>query len=146
MITLIYTTTAIVFLALVLGLFRKTLHHDPDNALIEKGIASIVGNGRWLDLSQRIFDPSDARWLQEELAFPKIAKALTLGRKQLAIHWLETLQASFNDLIRTPESAPYEIADSGSPAAWRISGSPSALIYFCLTLWLLLSCLGPITD
>ncbi len=67
-----------------------------------------MGSGHWLDLSERIFDPSDARWLAEELAFPKLAEALILGRKRLAIRWLEALQASFDELVRTPELSPSE--------------------------------------
>jgi hypothetical protein len=120
MITLIYIAIAIAFLALILGLLRKTQQHDPDDVLIEKSYAPTIGNRRWLDLSQRIFDPSDARWLQEELAFPKLAKALTLGRKQLAIRWLEALQASFDDLIRTPEFMPSEVPETSSAAAWQM--------------------------
>ena len=75
----------------------------PMNILAEKSYAPSIGNGRWLDLSERIFDPSDARWLEEELAFPKLAKTLVTGRRRLAIHWLEALQTSFDELVRTPE-------------------------------------------
>lgn len=120
MMTLVYIAIAVAFLALVLGFIRKTRRHDPNDALMEKSYAPVIGSGRWLDLSQRIFDPSDARWLQEELAFPKLAKALALGRKQLAIRWLETLQASFDDLVRTPEFTPSELSANSSAAAWQM--------------------------
>ena len=106
MITLIYAAIAIAFLILVLGLFGKTRSHEPDECMPDNHSAPSTGNGRWLDLSERIFDPSDARWLAEELAFPKLAKALILGRKRLAIRWLEALQASFDEVVRTPELSP----------------------------------------
>src|SRR5208282_4317540 len=97
---------AIAFLILVLGLFRKTRSHEPDEYMPDNPSAPSIGNGRWLQLSERIFDPSDARWLQEELAFPKLAKALMLGRKRLAIRWLEALQASFDEVVRAREFIP----------------------------------------
>ena len=102
----LYATLAIAFLIVVVGLLRRPRPHDVDDAIEKKGHAPKVASGRWLDLSERIFDPSDARWLEEELAFPKMARALTLDRKHLAIHWLETLQSSFDELVRTPEAAP----------------------------------------
>ena len=80
----------------------------------------VSANGRWLDLSERIFDPSDARWLEEELAFPKLAKALMLERKRLAIRWLKALQASFDELVRTPEIVPGEAAEAASAGSWRM--------------------------
>ena len=104
MITLIYAAIAIAFLILVLGLFAKLDSHEPDECRArQQPCPEHSAMGRWLDLSERIFDPSDARWLAEELAFPKLAKALTLERKRLAIRWLETLQASFDEMVRTPE-------------------------------------------
>ena len=120
MITLIYAAIAIAFLILVLGLFGKTRLHESDECLPDNHTAHGTGNGRWLDLSERIFDPSDARWLLEELAFPKLAKALMLGRKRLAIRWLEALQASFDDVVRTPEITPSESSTASSPGSWRM--------------------------
>jgi hypothetical protein len=104
--TLIYAAISIGFLILVTSLMRNPPSHAADGDGEEKRFAPAVGNGRWLDLSERIFDPSDARWLEEELAFPKLARALMLDRKRLAIRWLEALQSSFDDLLRTPELAP----------------------------------------
>jgi hypothetical protein len=120
MITFIYVAIAIASLILVLGLFRKTRSHEPDECMPDRPSAPSIGNGRWLDLSERIFDPSDARWLQEELAFPKLAKALTLGRKRLAIRWLEALQASFDDFVRTPEFASSEAPEDASVGSWEM--------------------------
>jgi hypothetical protein len=121
MITFIYAALAIAFLILVLGFLRKPQAPDLDELIEErKGFAPRVSSGRWLDLSERIFDPSDARWLEEELAFPKLANALTLDRKQLAIRWLEALQASFDELVRTPEIAPSSDPEASSAGGWRM--------------------------
>lgn len=120
MIMLIYAAIAIAFLIVVLGLFRKSRSHELDECLPENRSAPSTGNGRWLDLSERIFDPSDARWLAEELAFPKLAKALIFERKRLAIRWLEALQASFDDLVRTQESSPSEATEASSAGSWQM--------------------------
>jgi hypothetical protein len=120
MIMLIYAAIAIAFLILVVGLLQKPQPLEFDEDIAEKSYAPSIGNGRWLHLSERIFDPSDARWLQEELAFPKLAKALVIGRRRLAIRWLEALQASFDDLVRTPELTPSEAPEGISPGSWQM--------------------------
>jgi hypothetical protein len=120
MIMLIYAAIAIAFLILVLHLFGKTRSHEPDERMPDNQFASSGGNGRLLYLSERIFDPSDARWIAEELAFPKLAEALMLGRKRLAIRWLETLQASFDDMVRTPELIPSELPEASSAGSWQM--------------------------
>jgi len=120
MTTLIYAAIAIGFLILVLALFRKTRSHEPDECMLENRSAPSIGNGHWLALSERIFDPSDARWLAEELAFPKLANALILGRKRLAIRWLEALQASFHEVVRTPELTPSEAVEASAVSSWQM--------------------------
>ena len=120
MITLIYAAIAIAFLILVLGLFRKTLSHEPDECMPDNHPTPSTGNGRWLHLSERIFDPTDARWLANELGFPKLANALVIDRKRLAIRWLEALQAAFDDLVRTPEISPNEAPKAGSVGSWQM--------------------------
>jgi len=120
MITFIYAGLAITFLVLVLCLMRKAQPRDTDEAVEEKAYAPHIGNGRWLDLSERIFDPSDARWLGEELAFPKLEQALMQDRQRLAIRWLEALQASFDELVRTPEIAPSNDPEADSADGWQM--------------------------
>lgn len=111
MIILLYAEFAIAFLVLIMRLVRKPQPFDSDDAYSAANDLPRIASGRWLDLSARIFDPSDARWLQEELAFPELAKSLIAGRKQMAIRWLEVLQASYADLVRTPEFAPSDASE-----------------------------------
>jgi len=120
MIMLIYAAAAIAFLILVVGFLQKPDRSDPDESLSERSCAPSIGNGPWLDLSERIFDPSAARWLEEELAFPKLAKALIIGRKRLAIRWLEALQSSFDEVVRTPESVPSDAPAAFSAGSWQM--------------------------
>jgi hypothetical protein len=120
MITLIYAALAIALLLSILGLFRKTWSHKFDESMPDSHSTPSMGNRHWLDLSERIFDPSDARWLAEELAFPKLAKSLSLERRKLAIHWLETLQASFDEVVRTPELNPSEVPAANSARSWQM--------------------------
>jgi hypothetical protein len=120
MMTIIYAVLATAFLLSLLVLFRRTRAPESDDYLLDKRSAPQLSDGRWLDLSERIFDPSDARWLAEEMAFPKLAKALTLRRKRLAIYWLETLQASFDEVVRTPDLTPSEIAEESAAGNWQM--------------------------
>ncbi len=119
MITFIYAAFAIAFLILTLGFLRKP-KHDLGEAVEEQPYAPSISNRRWLDLSERIFDPGDVHWLQDELAFPKLAHSLMLNRKRLAIRWLEALQASFDDFVRTPENVSSEQLDASSAQNWRM--------------------------
>jgi len=117
---LIYGAIAIAFLILVLGLYRRTRSSEPDEWIPDDHPAPRIGNGRWLYLSERIFDPHDARWLADELGFPKLAHTLIIGRKHLAICWLEALQASFDELVRTPEFSPSEAPAASSVGNWQM--------------------------
>jgi hypothetical protein len=120
MITLIYAGIAIGFLILVLGLLARTQPEKPDEGLGGKEYPQYLGDARWLDLSERIFDSSDARWLREELAFPKLANSLTRARKRLAIRWLKALQASFSDLVRRPEPESSGTPLTNSTPSWQM--------------------------
>jgi hypothetical protein len=117
---LIYAVVSIIFLALVVYLLIGPRPIDSDESLAKGGCARTIANGSWLSLSERIFDPSDARWLANELAFPKLAKALMLSRKRLAIRWLEALQSSFDELVRTPSVASSESPGAFSARSWKL--------------------------
>ena len=109
------------FCSLVIGYFKRTRPCEPDETLPDhQALPPGIGNGRWLHLSERIFDPSDARWLAEELAFPKLAEALVLGRKLLAIHWLEALQESFHEWCERLNVTADELPEVGPEGSWRI--------------------------
>ncbi len=120
MIMVIYIAVAIAFLILIVDLLRRIRSREPDECLPRNDPAPSTGNARWLDLSERIFDPSDARWLQDELAFPKLAKLLTLERRRLAIQWLQALQTTFDELVRTPETSPSEAPEPPPPGSWQM--------------------------
>jgi hypothetical protein len=111
---------AIAFLILVFSLIAKTRTHEPVEEVAEIPPLPNTGSGPWMNLSERIFDPSDARWLRDELAFPKLAEALTLERKRLAICWLEALQASFDQVVRTRDATPSEVPGGASPESWQL--------------------------
>ena len=110
--TIIYVTIAIAFLILVARLLAKTRSQESDENAAETFPVPSIADTSWLALSERIFDPRDADWLANELAFPSLAEALVRGRRHLAIRWLQALQASFDQLVRTPEIAPEEAAAS----------------------------------
>lgn len=117
---LIYPALAIAFLILAIKYLRKPMSGEPEETHPEKRRAPSMGDGHWLDLSERIFDPSDARWLAEELAFPKLAAALEIERKRLAIRWLETLRSSFEDFVRTPDLELGDAAEASSVESLRM--------------------------
>jgi len=117
---LIYAGTAIAFLILVLVLLAKDHFRESNDTLTKEDYAEWVGGKRWLSLSERIFDPSDVRWLREELAYPEFADSLTRARQQLAIHWLRALQASFIEIVRTPEFVPLAGSQVDSTAGLQV--------------------------
>jgi len=143
MITLIYAGIAIGFLILVLGLLARTQPEKPDEGLAGKDYAQCLGEARWLDLSERIFDPSDARWLREELAFPKLANSLTRARRRLAIHWLKALQASFQDLVRRPEPVSSETRLTNSTPSWQMLWLTVRFQFLLLYALLVVRLFGP---
>ncbi len=117
---LIYAAIAIALLILVLRPLTRTKTNEPDDSISTPHPIQTTGNRHWLDLSERIFNPADARWLNEELAFPKLAEALVVERKRLAIRWLEALQASFEEVVRTPVLTSDEVSDASSVGSWRM--------------------------
>jgi len=116
----IYGAIAIAFLILASKLFAKPRPYEHDEGISSPHRIPVPGTKHWLDLSERIFNPVDARWLKEELAFPKLAEALVLERKRLAIRWLEALQASFEEVVRTPVLTSDEVSDANSVGSWQM--------------------------
>lgn len=120
MMTWIYACIAIAFLVIVFVLISRTNTKKRAEDFPEPDEGRSLGDVRWLDLSERIFDPSDAYWLRKELAFPKLADSLTLARKQLAIRWLETLQASFDEFVSTPRPISNETIEDHAISGWKM--------------------------
>ena len=114
---LIYAALAIVFLILVISLHRKV--EDTSETFAAESYAPKLASGRWLDLSVRIFDSSDARWLVEDLAFPHLAKDLVADRKRLAIRWLQALQKAFDDVVRSPETGSASDPEADATGGWQ---------------------------
>ena len=117
---LTYASIAIAFLVLVLVFFTRAKSNDPDQGATHKDQAQHFGDERWLSLSECIFNPSDARWLRDELSFPELALSLTHARKQLAIQWLKALQVSFNTMVRTTTLSPLHNPGANSIESWRL--------------------------
>ena len=117
---LIYPVVAVAFLILLMGVRGNRRSPESDTDLAPMHAASSIQSRRWLALSERIFDPSDARWIEDELAFPQLAKSLVSARKLLAIRWLEALQTSFDGLVRVRETSPVEAAAAQSAGGWQM--------------------------
>jgi hypothetical protein len=117
---LIYAGISIALLLVILWLLAGVRSEGADEAAPGTDYAQNCGEARWLDLSERIFDPADARWLREELAFPGLAKSLTHARKQLAIRWMKALQTAFDELVRTPEIVPEGTPEANSVGSWEL--------------------------
>ena len=106
---------------LVIALYvHKSQRDEQNDAVVTKDLFHSQGKGRWLSLSERLFDRADYLWLRDEVHFPALARDLANSRKRLAIRWLVSLRKSFDELISTPEP---ELDDDGSaspaPGSWR---------------------------
>jgi len=117
---IIYAAFAICFLVLVLVLLTRGRTHESSACPEQDTGTPDFSEDRWLNLSERIFDPEDARWLREELAFPVLADSLSESRKQLAIRWLKTLQGAFTEFVRAPEMLTDGSPEVDSSQSWRL--------------------------
>jgi len=91
-----------------------------DAATIERTGLGLPGNGQFLKISDRIFDPGDFLWLRDAVGRRDLARQLAASRQRLAVHWLKTLRNSFNELLRTPQAPPLQgHADSGQ-GSWEL--------------------------
>ncbi len=133
---------ALAFLLLVLVVVLARPRRPPQGAGEKVGATGVPDEWdvRWLELAKQIFDSTDYLWLRDELGFPRLAKALLSSRKRMAICWLKTLRASFNELVRTPDLGPAEGQNDNDPAGWRLSWLAVRfqllLIYALLVVWI----------
>lgn len=111
---------SVAFLLLAVRLSRGTRPcangEDPADNMLLRGIE----HRPWLHLSERIFDPSDIRWLEQELGLPILAGELIAARKQLAIYWLEALRFSFDEFVRTPQYSFSDESEVPSTGGWQM--------------------------
>jgi hypothetical protein len=99
-----YAIIAILFILVVALLPRERRPSELSDAAAREYRLDRPGNGKFLKLSDRIFDSDDYRWLRDTVGRADLARALARSRKELAIRWLEGLRSSFNELVRTPET------------------------------------------
>jgi hypothetical protein len=108
----------------VLGLAVWLVHEKPEREPWEAEddfAAGCLSNPSFLNLSRRVFDPTDYRWLRDELCFPQAAEVLARDRKRLALKWLRALRRQFKELVRLPEPAPDGSA-AGAASGWQLLG------------------------
>jgi hypothetical protein len=115
----LYSLIAVAVLVLAFWLALEKPAGDPWGTE-EDFTGDCLGDSSFLNLSQRVFDPADYRWVRKELCFPQAASILAHDRKQLALKWLRTLRRQFKELVRLPESAQGS-APSGV-SSWRLLG------------------------
>lgn len=116
----LYLLIAAAVLGLAVWLAQEKPAREPWEAE-EDFAAGWLGDTSFLNLSRRVFDPADYRWLRDELCFPQAAEALARDRKRLAVKWLRALRRQFKELVRLPETA----AEGSAPSArssWRLLG------------------------
>ncbi len=140
--TPIYVYAGLTLLILLLIIVLARPGRTPQRAEEEGPAAVVPGEWdvRWLDLAKQIFDSTDYFWLRDELGFPRLAQSLLNSRRRMAIHWLKTVRASFNELARTPDLPAPEGQIDNAPGSWQISWLTVRfhllLNYALLVVWL----------
>ncbi|HEV2351415.1 MAG TPA: hypothetical protein VG028_16395 [Terriglobia bacterium] len=116
-----YLTLAVLIIALAILLTRQGNGRMPAFSHREKECGTVLLDDMALDLAERIFDPGDYRWLNDEIGFPALACELSRQRKAMALAWLRCLRASFNELVRAPRSAGIPGGDDGGSTGWAMT-------------------------
>jgi hypothetical protein len=101
-----YAIIALLVIILIALLVRAPAADEPTAAEDDYGERFCIQDVGFLNLSHRLFDPSDYLWLRDELHYPRLAQTLARSRKRLALRWLRALKDSFKELVRTPEPNP----------------------------------------
>ncbi|MHB8654615.1 MAG: hypothetical protein ACYDA9_12120 [Terriglobia bacterium] len=110
-----YVVIAVLILAIAVMLARQGRHPIDIETESEKEFNHGLLEKSCLDLAERIFDPSDYRWLRDDLCFPQLARVLARHRKEMALRWLRGLRSAFNELVREPHVAGENRANDGLP-------------------------------
>lgn len=114
---ILYTVLALASLILAAWLARGASNRPKTELPREEDFGNSLLDTRFLDLADRIFDPTDYRWLHDEMCFPQAARSLLQHRKQLAVRWLKAVDRSFKEIVRLPEPEQ----ESGAAAAgWEM--------------------------
>ena len=111
-----YVVIAVLILAIAVMLARQGSHPVGLETESEKEFNRGLLEASCLDLAERIFDPSDYRWLRDDLCFPQLARMLASHRKEMALRWLKGLRNAFNEMVREPHFVGANDADDGRPA------------------------------
>jgi hypothetical protein len=140
-----YFILAIILIVLAVALTRQMNTSSLPPRGIEEDCGIVLMDDAALDLAERIFDPEDYRWLHDEIGFPEVARDLRRQRQALALRWLRCLCASFNELVRVPETGGTPELDHGPSAGWTMTIQTirfqTLMAYAILAVWIF----GPYT-
>jgi len=120
----VYSTIAILALVAIAWLARERSPgaggRTRDMASAQRTGLGVPGNGQFLKISDRIFDPGDFVWLRDAVGRRDLARQLAASRQRLAVQWLRTLRYSFNELLRTPQPAPLQGNADSAQGSWEL--------------------------
>jgi len=111
-----YVVIAVLILAIAVVLARQGRSPIGLETESEKEFNRGLLETSCLDLAERIIDPSDYRWLRDDLCFPQLARMLARQRKEMALRWLKGLRSAFNEMVREPHVAGASDSDDGRQA------------------------------
>ena len=120
MATFAYAAIGILVILFVARLLREGLAEERVGPTLEQEHLQGLPEQRFLNLSERIFDPADYFWLKHDLRQAGLARALVRARQRLAVQWLGILKASIDELVRVPERAPGKNPATSSPASGQL--------------------------
>jgi len=116
---LAYAIIGILFILLLALLLRDKRLEEPTETVGETEYGPDLWDEKSLLLYERIFDPGDYSWLQDDLRFSHLARALVRSRKRLALRWLKAVRRSFEHEVLTPQMFPSGAETSTDFGRWR---------------------------
>ena len=97
-----YVVIALLIVLLLVLLVREVKSDEVSGLVGEKEDIELWWDDKFLNLSERIFDSMDYRWLREEIGFPDLARSLARFRKKLALRWLRAFRRSLGETLLVP--------------------------------------------